>query len=390
MPDLTTHPALLVLFIAVVATLLGEIPIGIRVPTGVLQVALGILVGPHVLGFAKAEGLLASLGFFGTCALFFMAGMELDLGAVKGRPLSLALRGWLISLALGFVIASLLHVLPFVRSPIMVAIALTTTSLGILMSILRDGGELGTPFGRLVLAAGAAGEFCPVVVMSLVFARDYTTWQEAGLLLVFVALAVFCALVALGLRPPRVIAYLSRSMNKTAQLPVLLAMLLLAGFGSLAQVFGLEAIMGGFAAGMVVGLATRGEDGEPMRAKIAAITYGFFVPFFYVVSGMKFDLTALLGSTKALSLLPLFVVLLLLVRGTPVFLYRAELAPGERVPFVLYTSLGLSILIAVTNIGVETGRMLPEIAAALVGAGMVSVLVFPALAMWLRSRAASS
>lgn len=121
-----------------------------------------------------------------------------------------------------------------------------------------------------------------------------------------------------------------------------------------------------------------------MRAKIEALTFGFFVPFFYVTSGMNFDLTALVTSGRALLLVPLFLLLLLVVRGIPVLLYRKELSPDDRAPFVLYTSMGLPILIAVTQIGVQSGRMAPDVAAALVGSGVISVLVFPALALHLR------
>jgi len=384
MPDLSAHPALLVIAVAVAAALLAEIPIGIRLPVGVLQLALGILVGPHVLGLARVDGLLAAFGFFGTCALFFMAGMELDLDRVRGAPLSLALRGWLVSLVLAGLFAGLLHALPFVRLPFFVAIALTTTALGLLVPILRDSDDLETPFGRQVLAAGAAGEFGPVVVMSIAFAHETSGWVQAGLMLAFVALAIVCAVIALRPHPPHLLALLNRSMHKSAQLPVLLAMLLLATFVVLAQGLGLEALLGAFAAGMVLGLATRGADEGPMRAKIEALTFGFFVPFFYVTSGMNFDLTALVTSGRALLLVPLFLLLLLVVRGIPVLLYRKELSPDDRAPFVLYTSMGLPILIAVTQIGVQSGRMAPDVAAALVGSGVISVLVFPALALHLR------
>jgi Kef-type K+ transport system membrane component KefB len=178
-------------------------------------------------------------------------------------------------------------------------------------------------------------------------------------------------------------------MHKSAQLPVLLAMLLLAVFTVLAEGFGLEALLGSFAAGMVIGLATRGEPGREMRTKIEAIMFGFFVPFFYVVSGMRFDLTALLGSVKAMLLVPLFLLLLVVCRGVPVLLYRKDLARDEQISFVLYTSTALPILIAISQIGVQTGRMSSQIAAALIGAGMLSVLVFPALALKLRTRAQS-
>jgi Kef-type K+ transport system membrane component KefB len=350
------------------------------VPVGVLLLALGLLIGPHLLGLASVNELLSYMHHLGTGALFFMAGMELDLERVKGRPLSLALRAWLVSLVLAFALARLLHALPFVGSPVMLAIALTTTALGMLVPILRDSRNLSTPFGQRVLAAGAVGELGPVLAMSLLFTGGHTAWHAAVLMLVFTVLTVSCALIALRLRSPGLVALLMRGMYTSAQLPVLVVMLVLVGLSALAEEIGLEAVLGAFAAGMVTGLATRGEEGRPMRAKLEAVCFGFLVPFFYVVSGMKFDLTALSGSAKALWLMPLFAALLLIVRGTPVWFYRADLCVKERIAFVLYTSTGLPILIAVTNIGVQSGRMLPEIGAALVGAGMLSVLAFPALA----------
>jgi Kef-type K+ transport system membrane component KefB len=383
---LNAHPVLTVFAVAVIAALLAELPIGISVPVGVLQLVLGIVIGPHVLGLVDVDAFLALMAHYGTCALFFMAGMELDLDRVRGRPLSLALQGWLVSLLLGITAAGLLHVIPLVHAPVFIAVALTTTALGLLVPVLRDGGDLETPFGRHVLAAAAAGELGPVMVMSLVFAHGYNQWQEAGLMLGFVVLAASCALVALGARPPRLVAFLARGLHKSAQLPVLLSMLLLVGFVVLAEEIGLETALGAFAAGMVFGLATRDQGGQLIRTKIEAVMFGFLIPFFYVVNGMRFDLTGLLASTTAMLLMPLFLCLLVVVRGIPAWLYRADLGPGEWVPFVLYTSVALPILLAVTHIGVQSGRMSSDLAAALVGAGIISVLLFPALALRLRAR----
>ena len=386
MTFLNAHPFLMIIAVAVIAALLAEVPIGIRLPVGVLQLALGIAIGPHVLGLAEVDAILTIMAHYGTCALFFMAGMELDLDRVRGRPLSLALQGWIVSLGLGIAAAGLLHVFPLVHAPVFIAIALTTTALGLLVPVLRDSADLDTSFGRHVLAAAAAGELGPVMLMSLVFAHGFSGWQEAGLMLGFVILATICALVALGARPPRLLAFLARGLYKSAQLPVLLSMLLLAGFAVLAEEVGLETALGAFAAGMVFGLATRDQGGQVIRIKIEAVMFGFLIPFFYVVNGMRFDLTGLLASTTALLLVPVFLCLLVIVRGVPAWLYRSDLAPGEWAPFVLYTSVALPILIAVTHIGVQTGRMNSDVAAALVGAGIISVLLFPALALRLRAR----
>jgi Kef-type K+ transport system membrane component KefB len=388
---MNSHPVLIVLAIAVAAPLLAEIPVGVRLPVVVLEMVLGIIIGPQVLGLATAEGLLGWLGGeLGLAALFFMAGMELDLERVRGHPLTLAIRGWVLSLVLGLVVAALLYVLPIVHSPMMVGLALSTTALGTLLPILRDAGLLETEFGRLVLAAGAAGEFGPVVMVSLVLTGQYSEWLKIGLMLTFVAIAFGGARIALGARPPRVIGLLTRTMESSSQLPVLLSLLLLASFVVLSEKLGFELIPGAFAAGMVVGLASRGEAGKPLRRKVEAVCFGFLVPFFFVTSGIKFDLTTLLHSAQAMLLLPALLILLFIVRGVPLFLYRHDLAKGQRLPFALYSATALPLLVAISAIGVQTGRMRSEIAAALVGAGMLSVLFFPTFAGVLLSRIARS
>jgi Kef-type K+ transport system membrane component KefB len=388
---LETYPALLVLGIAVLAPLLAEIPIGVRVPALVLEIVLGIIVGPHVLGLAHVTPLLGWLGGdLGLAALFFMAGLELDLAKVRGRPLSLAGRGWLLSVVLALAVTALLHVLPPVHAPMMVALALATTAMGVLIPVLRDSGELDTDFGRLVLGAGSVGEFGPIVVMSLVLTRTHSSGVEIGLMLAFVAIAVGAALVALGARPPRVLAMLTRLMESSSQLPVRLSLLVLAGFVVLSDKFGFEAVPGAFAAGMVVGLATRGKEGKPLRAKVEAVCFGFLVPFFYVVTGIKFDLPALAQSRTTLLLLPTFLVLLFLVRGAPVVFYRTALNGTDRLRFALLSATGLPLVVAIAELGVRTGRMTSDLAAALVGAAMLSVLLFPTIANALKSPAAST
>ena len=252
MLDLNNHPLLLVMAIAVAATLLAEIPIGFRLPVGVLEMVLGIVIGPYVLGLAKAEGLLLWMGGrLGLAALFFAAGIELDLERVRGRPIALAVRGWVLSLVLGLSAAAILYVLPLVHAPMMVTLALTTTTMGTILPILRDTGEIETNFGRLVLAAGAVGEFGPIVVMSLLLTGDHSEWLEVALMLAFVGMAFLAAVSALRLRPPKVLALLTRTMHSTSQLPVSLSMLLLAFFVVLSEKFGFEHVLGAFAAGMV-------------------------------------------------------------------------------------------------------------------------------------------
>jgi Kef-type K+ transport system membrane component KefB len=386
---LLQHPIFVVFVVAVAAPLLAQTRAISRVPTVVIEVLLGMAIGPHLLHLVEYDAFLSRMQSVGMVAVLFMAGMEIDFERIRGRPLSLAVRGWILSVALAAAVVAVLHAIPHVDAPMMVIIALTTTGLGTLLPILRDGGQLEAPFGRALLAAGTLGEVGPIVAVSLALSDRYTTWQEFLVLVVFLALVAFAAAVGMGARPPRVILLLKRTMHSSTQLPVRIALLVLASLVLVANEFGFEAVFGAFAAGMIVGVATRGPDGEAFRVKIDAVCFGWFAPFFYIGTGIAFDLGALARDATTLALLPAFLVLFLLVRGVPVMLYRQDLARQERLPFALssaVTSLGLVVVI--THVGLQSGHMNPDIARALVGAALLSLLVYPTLARVLLPAAA--
>jgi Kef-type K+ transport system membrane component KefB len=382
------HPVFWLLVAAVVAPLLAEIPLGFRVPVVVLEVVLGIVIGPHVLGLSHFNGFIIAMFTYGMAASLFMAGMELEWERIRGRPIALATLGWSVSLAVAVAIVWVLHRADIVRLPMIVALMLATTSLGVLLPVFRDGGQLETKFGSLFLAAGTIGEVGPIVGMSLLLSRDRSTWEEIGLLAVFLAVVAVAAVVGMGARPPRLLALLSRTMHSSTQLPVRIALLLMAGMLLLATEFGFEGIFGAFAAGMIVGLATRGSDGKPMRDKIDAVAFGWFFPFFFVGIGINFDLPALTRSVTTAALVPAFLLLFLMVRGLPVMLlYRKDLTYAERLPFALSSAVAsLSIIVVITEISVSRGHMGTDVAAALVGAALLSVLLFPTIAGILLSR----
>ena len=386
---LSDHPLFVVMAVAVVAPLLAEIPIGLRVPVVVLEVVLGVLVGPHVLGLVKFDAILSLMFIIGMAVTLFMAGMEIDFDKIRDRPLSLALLGWVVSVVLAFVVVALLHVIPGVDAPMMVTIALCTTGLGALLPILRDGGQLETRSGRMLLAAGSVGEVGPILAVSLVLSQRYSTWQELGFLLAFLALVGVTAAIGMGVRPPKVLALLARTLHASTQLPVRLALLIMGALVIVSLEFGFEAILGAFAAGMIVGLATRGEEGEPFRAKIDAVCFGWFTPFFFVGTGIHFDLGALTRDVATMVLVPAFLVPFLVVRGAPVVLYRDGIAKPERLPFALSASVAsLSLVVVITHIGLRVKNMNPDVAQALVGAALLSLLLYPALAGVLSSRIA--
>ena len=381
------HPVFWLMLAAVAAPLLAEIPLGFRVPVVVLEVSLGIVIGPHVLGLVQFDGFIVAMFALGMAATLFMAGMELEFSKIKGRPLSLAALGWGVSIVLGLLAVGLLHVIPQVDAPLIVTLAMCTTSLGVLMPIFRDSGQLETAFGRLLVAAGTVGEVGPIVAMSLLLSTQYSTWQEIGFLLAFLVIVVVAIAVGMGARPPALLAFLSRHMHASTQLPVRISLLMLAGLFVLAEEFGFESIFGAFAAGLIVGQVTRGETGKPFREKVDAVTFGWFYPFFFVGTGINFNVAALARDLTTMLLVPAFLLLFLVIRGAPVFLYRRDIGKTQLLPFAFATAVpSLSIIVVITEVGVRTKSMHPDIAAALIGAALLSVLLYPTIAGVLLSK----
>lgn len=376
-----SHELLVVLLVAAIAPLFNELPIRLRLPLVVLELLFGVLVGPQVLDLVGNEGVLRPLSALGLSFLFFLAGLDLDFFKLRGRPLVLGLQGWLLSVVIAMAATHALRATGLVSDEVLVAVALSTTAIGTLLPILREAGELDSEFGRFVLGAGAIGEFGPIVLFSLIITGDEGLAVRSGLLATFVFIAIACAAVALRLRPPHVIEVLSRTLQSTSQLPVRLSMLLLGGLVVLADILGLDILLGAFAAGSLVGLVARGPGAEPFRQKLDALGFGFLIPIFFVTSGSQMDLASLFASPSTMARVPLFLLLLLVVRGLPTLLYRNELASRERRLLALFSATSLPLIVVITELGKATDRMRPENAAALVGAGILSVLLFPLIAL---------
>jgi Kef-type K+ transport system membrane component KefB len=262
--------------------------------------------------------------------------------------------------------------------------ALATTAIGTLIPILRDAGELPTRFGSFLLAAGAVGEFGPILLITLALSAGHPI-EEAALLAAFVGIAVLVAVVAVR---STFVGWplFERTLEASSQLAVRLSVLLIFGLVALAYELGLDLLLGGFVAGLITRMALRGREVNLFEAKLTAIGYGFFIPFFFIVSGIEFNLDALVSSTRALWELPLFLALFLVVRGVPAFaLYRGVLADRrDRLALAFYSATELPLVVAITTLAVEAGHMRTSTAAALVGAAMISTLVFPLVAMGLR------
>jgi Kef-type K+ transport system membrane component KefB len=373
----------IVVVAALAAAIAGLLARRFLVPVVVLEIAGGILIGPEVLGLVEGDEFIKFFASLGLGMLFFFAGYEIDFERIRGEPLKLAIVGWLLSLAIAYAVGGLLAAAGIVLSLLFTGSALASTAIGTLIPILRDSGELKTRFGSYLLAAGAAGEFGPILLVTLLFSTR-TTASSALILLAFVAVAVIAALLAVR-SVGRGWDLLERTLESSSQLAIRCTVLLVFLLAALAADLGLDLLLGGFVAGIIVGLAVRGREIEVLESKLTAVGYGFLIPFFFVATGVEFDIAALVEDPIRLLEVPMFAALFLLVRGVPALvLYRGQFAIRDRVALAFYSATELPLVVAITTIAVERGDMRTGTAAALVGAGMLSTAIFPLIAMFLR------
>ena len=372
----------IVVIAALAAVTVAMVPRRFAPPVVVVELMMGIVVGPEVLDLAKTDEFIDFFSNLGLGMLFFFAGYEIDFERIKGTPMRLGALGWLLSVALAYGIGGLLAAAGIVLSFLYTGSAMATTAIGTLIPILRDNGELRTRFGTYLLAAGGAAEFGPILLVTLVLSTT-NPLHEAVILIGFVALALVLALGSVRYAW-RGWPALERTLEASSQLAVRVTVVLIFGLVILAGELGLDILLGGFVAGMITRLALRGQELQVFESKLTAVGFGFFVPFFFVSSGIAFDLGAL-GSVGAMAKLVLFFVLFLVVRGVPaMLLYRRVLAARDRVALAFYCATELPLVVAITTIAVDEGHMRTSTAAGLVGAAMLSTLIYPVVALALR------
>jgi Kef-type K+ transport system membrane component KefB len=367
---------------AVAALTVAIVPKRYAPPVVVVELIFGILIGPHVLGLAHSDKFIDFFSNLGLGMLFFFAGYEIDFERIRGTPLTLGLLGWLLSLALAYSIAGVLAAAGVVLSFLYTGSALATTAIGTLIPVLRDNGELRTRFGTDLLAAGAMGEFGPILLITLILSTTHPL-HEAVILIAFIVLALALGLVSVRLTW-RGFSVLERTLETSSQLAVRLAVLLVFGLLALAGQLGLDILLGGFVAGMITRAALRGHQLAAFESKLTAVGFGFLIPFFFITSGVTFDLPAL-ATSAALLKLALFLVLFLVVRGTPaMLLYRHELGRRDRIALAVFCATELPLVVAITTLAVEGGHMRTSTSAGLVGAAILSTLIFPFVGLALR------
>ncbi len=350
----------------------------LRVPQVVILIVGGVLIGPEVLGWADPEniGLVSDVGLG---FLFLLAGYELEIGLFRERAGRLAVASWLVTALVAIAVTGALAAVGFVQAFVPIAIGLTTTALGTLLPILRDNRMLEGRFGGFIMAAGAVGEFLPIVAIAIFLSAN-------GAFLGLISLVVIAGAALLFSFVPRLVhnqtikSIIAAGEHATTQTTLRWTIFLLLALLVIAGNFGLDVVLGAFLAGVVL-RRWAPLDVHALEGKLDAVGYGFFIPVFFVASGMSLDLRSIADSPERLIV---FLLLLVVVRGVPALLfYRRDLPVRGRVQMMLLTATALPLLVALAHIGREAGTMLPENAAALVGAGVLSVIIFPAVAVGL-------
>jgi Kef-type K+ transport system membrane component KefB len=376
------------LVIVVTAALAGTISAlaaarNLLLPSVVVELLLGIVIGPQLLDIAHVDDFTQFFSNLGLGMLFFFAGYEIDLRRIRGEPLKLALVGWALSLAIAYGVGGLLAAAGVVLSLLYTGSALATTAIGTLIPILSDSGELRTRFGTFLLAAGAVGEFGPILLLTLILTTA-SALHEAAILLAFVALAVGVAVLAVR-SAGRTLPFLERGLESSSQLMVRWIVVLVFSLVLLANDLGLDLLLGGFAAGLITREILRGHEVAVFDSKLTAIAFGFFIPFFFVVSGMGIAINALFSSPSGIVKLFVFLGLFLVVRGTPaLLLYRKVLEARERLSLAFFTATQLPLVVAITTVALDAGEMRRSTAAALVCAAVLSTLIYPIIGLRLR------
>ncbi len=390
MQEISFSGLVVVAAIALLAPLaLGLVP-RLRLPAVVLEIVAGIVVGPAVLDWVETDTVIRVFALFGLAFLLFLAGLEIEFDRLRGTPLKLAGLGFVVSFAIALAVGFGLEAAGQVESGTIVAIILSATSLGVVVPLLKDAGEVGSRFGQLTIAAASIADFATIILLTLFFSREATgTGTKLLLLAGFVVAGGVVVVGLLGLeRSTGLSDVLLRLQDTTAQIRVRGAFLLMAAFVALAENLGLEVILGAFTAGAILSLVDRDArmTHPQFRTKLEGAGFGFFIPVFFVNVGLAFDLDALTSSAETILRVPLFLLALLVVRGLPAVLYRGLVGNRRTVVAGLLQATSLPFIVAASMIGVELGVISPATSAALIGAGLLSVLLFPLIAATILGR----
>ena len=386
--DVDFSGVLLVMGVAVAIPLLLALTPRLPVPPSVVEILAGVVIGPALLGLVEpSDEVIRVMAKLGVAFLLVLAGLELDFDIIRGRPLKLGLQSFVLSVILGILVTLPLGVADVIVDPLFIGIVLTATSLGIVIPVLKDAAQLDTGFGHFVVVACSIAEFGSIVLLSMFFsgsgsADPFVT--VAKLVMLVLAVLVVALLAVRAARSERLTAALFKLQDSSSQIRVRVAVLLLLALLVVTDDLGLDAILGAFMAGALLSALTdpeKDEDFGHFRHKLEGLGFGFFIPVFFVATGIGFPVEELFSDASTALRIPLFLLLLFVVRGVPAVLLRKDISRTQVFASALMQSTSLSFIVVATTLGVSIGEVRPINAASLVAAGMLSVLIFPATAL---------
>jgi Kef-type K+ transport system membrane component KefB len=363
-----------------VPLLLASFP-RLRLPALVLEILAGVVIGPSGLGWVRVDVPIQIFAVVGLSFILLLGGLEVGFDRLRGRLLNVAVVNFAISFALALLVAYALRGAGLVQSPFFIAVVLAATSLGVIVPVLKDAGQEASAFGQLVIASASIADFATIVLLSVFFSREAArAGARAVLLAGFVLLAAAVGLlIARAERSMHLEAILVRLQDTTAQIRVRGIFLLLAGFIALAQGLGLEVVFAAFTAGVILKLVDPDlmSSRSNVRPKLEAVGFGLFVPMFFVTSGLQFNLRALMSSPATIALVPVFFAALLVIRGLPAILYRSTLGTRGALAAGMLQATSLGFIVVAAQIGMELGLLTQGTGAALIAAGLLSVMILP-------------
>jgi Kef-type K+ transport system membrane component KefB len=356
----------------------------LRVPAVILEIGAGVAIGPGGLGWVEPDLPIRIGSILGLTFLLLLAGLELDAEHLRGPLLKSSLIGLATSAAVALGAAGLLWATGIIDAPFLIAIVLISTSLGLVVPVLKDAGEISSRFGQLTVAGSSIADIAAVVLLSLFFSEESRDVAVQAILLggFFLLLAAIGAAVAEAGHWSRLSTVLLRLQDTTAEIRVRGAVLLMLATVVLAERFGLEVILGAFLAGAILKLVDRRamETHPSFHVKLEAIGYGFLIPIFFVSSGLNLDARGLVSDPADLVLVPIFLIAMLAARGLPALLYAPIVGRRRALAAGLLQATSLPFIVVATQIGMDLGMVTNSVATAFVAAGLLSVLVFPASA----------
>jgi Kef-type K+ transport system membrane component KefB len=362
----------------------------IPVPRVVLEILLGAVMGPQMLGIIHPGTILVGLAQFGLWILFLMAGFEIDLAAVRGPPLRKASLGWVLTAVIAVAVSSLLYIAGAARDPILTALAMSTTAMSVLVPVLRDHALLGPPYGPMIFAIGAIGESAPIAALSLVLAHSYAP-EQAMLMLAFAAGAIAVVILATRASSGWFARVVEETISTSGQLPMRLTICVLILLVVLSEKLKIDLVLGAFVAGAVVRAALPRRQHDIFSARLDGLGSAFAVPIFFVAAGARLDVAALVSQPVVWLMVPAYALMMLAARGLPaLLLYRAEFSWSKRFALALHSGTQLSLVVAITGIGVQNGLMSGSQGAAMVGGAILTIVLFPALARFFLSEEGSA